>query len=158
MTRTFSVVDLFAGVGGFSQGFLRVNREDKDFQFELKLLVDSDPTASFTFKKNFPRIPFWNADIGKITSEQLMKLVKTEADALDFLIGGPPCQGFRQTANVGWMIIATSFSHGSSSSRTAYDRSASFSKMFRRRSRLLRNSLMTRWKKPSLDTPSESPY
>jgi DNA (cytosine-5)-methyltransferase 1 len=94
MTKTFSVVDLFAGVGGFSQGFLRASREETDFQFNLKLLVDSDPTASFTFKKNFPRIPYWNADIAKITSQQLMKLVKIEPGALDFLIGGPPCQGF----------------------------------------------------------------
>lgn len=92
--KTFSVVDLFAGVGGFSQGFLRANQEEKEFQFDLKLLVDSDPTASFTFKKNFPRIPFWTADIGKITGSQVLKLLKFEAGALDFLIGGPPCQGF----------------------------------------------------------------
>ena len=54
----FSVVDLFAGVGGFSEGFLRANRVQPEFQFELKLLVDFDPTASFTFKKNYPRVPF----------------------------------------------------------------------------------------------------
>ncbi len=92
--KTFSVVDLFAGVGGFSQGFLRANKDENQFQFDLKLLVDSDPTASFTFKKNFPQIPFWTADIGKITGSQLLKLLKLEAGALDFLIGGPPCQGF----------------------------------------------------------------
>ncbi len=92
--KTFSVVDLFAGVGGFSQGFLRANKMETEFQFDLKLLVDSDPTASFTFKKNFPRIPFWTADIGKITGIQLLKLLKLDAGTLDFLIGGPPCQGF----------------------------------------------------------------
>src|SRR5258708_2128523 len=94
MTKTFSLVDLFAGVGGFSQGFLRTNQTETEFQFDLKLLVDSDPTASFTFKKNFPRIPFWTADIGKLTSAQLLKLVRLKAGELDFLIGGPPCQGF----------------------------------------------------------------
>ncbi len=94
MTPVLSVVDLFAGVGGFSEGFLRVNRTEKDFQFALKLLVDSDPTASFTFKKNYPRIPFWNADIAKLKAEELLKLLRMRRGELDILIGGPPCQGF----------------------------------------------------------------
>lgn len=92
--KTFSVVDLFAGVGGFSQGFLLANRGEEEFQFDLRLLVDSDPTASFTFKKNYPSVPFWNTDIGKITGNDLLKVLKLEVGGLDFLIGGPPCQGF----------------------------------------------------------------
>lgn len=94
MTTLFSVVDLFAGIGGFSQGFLHANATNCDFQFDLKLLVDSDPTAAFTFKKNFPRIPFWTTDIGKISGDQLETLLKVKPGTLDFLIGGPPCQGF----------------------------------------------------------------
>jgi len=58
MTPVLSVVDLFAGVGGFSEGFLRVNRTEKKFQFALKLLVDSDPTASFTFRRTIRAFPF----------------------------------------------------------------------------------------------------
>jgi DNA (cytosine-5)-methyltransferase 1 len=94
MIPVLSVVDLFAGVGGFSEGFLRVNRVEKRFQFALKLLVDSDPTASFTFKKNYPRIPFWNVDIAKLKAEELLKLLRMQRGELDILIGGPPCQGF----------------------------------------------------------------
>ncbi len=94
--KEFSVVDLFAGVGGFSQGFLRANRDESDFRFALKLLVDSDPVASYSFKKNYPQIPYWTKDIGKLTGDELLKILKLKAGELDFLIGGPPCQGFSQ--------------------------------------------------------------
>jgi DNA (cytosine-5)-methyltransferase 1 len=94
MTKEFSVVDLFAGVGGFSQGFIRANRKNMDFSFVPKLLVDSDPTAGYTFKKNFPQIPYWTKDISKLSGTELLNLLKMEVGELDFLIGGPPCQGF----------------------------------------------------------------
>jgi DNA (cytosine-5)-methyltransferase 1 len=94
MIREFSVVDLFAGVGGFSQGFMRANLKGGDFRFVPKLLVDSDPSASYTFKKNFPQIPYWTKDISKLDGVELLGLLKMQVEELDFLIGGPPCQGF----------------------------------------------------------------
>lgn len=94
MIKEFSVIDLFAGVGGFSQGFIRANRRNPDFRFALKLLVDIDPAASYTFKKNFPQIPYWTKDISKLSAAELMAIPKMQVGDLDFLIGGPPCQGF----------------------------------------------------------------
>src|SRR2546422_321926 len=91
---TFTVVDLFAGVGGFSQGFLRASDAAERFAFELRLLVDVDQTAAFTFKKNFPKIPFWPTDLSRVGGADILKLLKFKAGELDFLIGGPPCQGF----------------------------------------------------------------
>lgn len=92
--KHLTVVDLFAGVGGFSQGFLGANEHANGVAFDLKLLVDIDPTAVFTFKKNFPRIAFWPQDLSQVSGAQLLSLTKLKPGQLDFLVGGPPCQGF----------------------------------------------------------------
>src|SRR3989442_1608179 len=94
METNLTVVDLFAGVGGFSLGFLKANEQAGKFMFDLRLLVDSDPTAADTFKKTFPKTPFWPKDLSNVQGSDLLKLVKLRAGELDFLVGGPPCQGF----------------------------------------------------------------
>lgn len=97
MDTAITVVDLFAGVGGFSLGFLNASGRAAGVKFDLRLLVDSDPTATDTFKKNFPKIPFWPKDLGSVLGSDILKLAKLKAGELDFLVGGPPCQGFSPT-------------------------------------------------------------
>ena len=93
MSSCLSVVDLFAGIGGFSLGFIKANKMN-GLAFDIRLLVDSDPSAAFTFKKNFPRIPYLAADINNVQGSDILSLLKIKSGDLDFLIGGPPCQGF----------------------------------------------------------------
>jgi len=85
---------LFPRVGGFSLGFLKARAQTTKFRFDVRLLVDSDPTATDTFKKNFPKIPFWPKDLGDVHGGDILKLAKLKTGELDFLVGGPPCQGF----------------------------------------------------------------
>lgn len=89
-----TVVDLFAGVGGFTLGFLRVNKAARRIGFDVRLMVDSDPTAAYSFKKNFPQIPYWPKDLAGVGGSELLGLMRLKRGQLDFLIGGPPCQGF----------------------------------------------------------------
>src|SRR5580658_1270020 len=92
MAKTLSVIDLFAGVGGFSLGFLKASEAAERCRFDLRLLVDSDPSAAYTFKKNFPKIPFWPKDLSGIQGSDILSLAKLKSGQLDFLVGGPPCQ------------------------------------------------------------------
>lgn len=94
MRKLLTVVDLFAGVGGLTLGFLKVNDAACRFQFNARLLVDNDPTAAYTFKKNFPKIPYWPNDLKKVAGTDILSLLKLKRGEIDFLIGGPPCQGF----------------------------------------------------------------
>jgi DNA (cytosine-5)-methyltransferase 1 len=94
MRKNLSMVDLFAGAGGFTLGFIKANGKHRAFGFDIQLLVDIDNMAAFTFKKNFPKFRYWVADLNKIGGTDILSLLKIKQGSLDFLIGGPPCQGF----------------------------------------------------------------
>lgn len=94
MPKTLSVVDLFAGVGGLTLGFLRANHAVEDFAFAPRLLVDQDRTAAHTFKKNYPKIPYWATDLNSVSGGDVLGTLKMKPGEVDFLVGGPPCQGF----------------------------------------------------------------
>lgn len=89
MCKPYTVVDLFSGVGGFSLGFMDASLENA---FESKLLVDFDKDACFTFRKNYPDIPFLCQDVSEMTVADVKK--HSGISRPDVIIGGPPCQGF----------------------------------------------------------------
>lgn len=84
-----TVIDLFAGCGGLSKGFL-------DAGYEIILGVDNDAAALNTFKKNHNDAETLNADLSK--EETFKKITRIIGDrSVDVIIAGPPCQGFSLT-------------------------------------------------------------
>ena len=75
-------IDLFAGCGGLSLGFLKAG-------FEINQAVEFDPAIANTYKSNHPDVRMYVDDIKNIDESKVLK----KGDA-DVIIGGPPCQGF----------------------------------------------------------------
>lgn len=74
-----TVVDLFCGAGGFSEGFRQQG-------FQIVYAADNWAQAVETFRANHP-----NARVVKV---DLMQLSAEEVPKADVLIGGPPCTEF----------------------------------------------------------------
>ena len=62
--------------------------------FKELLAVEWDDNAVQTFKLNFPDVPVYHGDIGKLSGDACMKLAGIKKCELDVLDGSPPCQGF----------------------------------------------------------------
>lgn len=86
-TKDKSVIDLFCGTGGFSQGFLNHSAD-----FELKYAIDLDAAASATARANHPGVRVETADIRTVAPADVQIAIRRRR--VDVLIGGPPCQGF----------------------------------------------------------------
>ena len=83
-----SVIDLFAGAGGSSEGFSRAG-------FKTLAAVEVDEMAARTYRLNHPAVPDDRViveDIRTLSKETLLKLAGDKP--LDVLAGSPPCQGF----------------------------------------------------------------
>ena len=85
--KKYTVIDLFAGAGGLSYGFLQTGR------FQVVAAAEINENARKTYKKNIaadvPQFRFIDNVVGcdfKALSDQL--------GGIDIVIGGPPCQGF----------------------------------------------------------------
>lgn len=77
------VLDLFAGCGGFSHGFLQAG-------YDITAFVEQWEPAIKTFLKNHPNAKLLGKDITKVSNEAIAEYY----DKIDVIIGGPPCQGF----------------------------------------------------------------
>ena len=93
-------VDLFAGAGGFSEGFLQAEYDGKYFDFLLA--SDINPTCEVTHRMRYNyqlglNTEFLTKDITDPDFfEVLLNKIKKSAGnkKIDVLVGGPPCQSF----------------------------------------------------------------
>ena len=88
MTR-FTVVDLFSGAGGLSEGFRQAG-------FTVIAGSDNDPDAMATYARNFPEA---QAITGDIRNPAIKEQILEAARQATVLVGGPPCQAFSQVRN-----------------------------------------------------------
>ena len=79
------VADLFAGVGGLSQGFIKAG-------FDVVLAVEYDYDIAMSYKKNHPHTDVYADDICNLDFRKLHEKYRQ----IDVVMGGPPCQGFSQ--------------------------------------------------------------
>lgn len=79
------VADLFAGVGGLSQGFILQG-------FDIEFAIEHDKEIAHSYKLNHPETTVYDEDISKID----LKKLKQNHPKIDVVVGGPPCQGFSQ--------------------------------------------------------------
>ena len=80
------VIDLFAGVGGFSLGFEQAG-------FDVVFANEYDKSIANSYMKNHKKTKMIVEDV------QQLDILKTFAEYkgnIDVIIGGPPCQGFSQ--------------------------------------------------------------
>ncbi len=79
----YSVIDLFAGAGGLSLGFVQTKK------YDIKVAFENSPYMQDTYRLNHPGVEVLGdvcmADYGEI---------QRKYGTIDVVIGGPPCQGF----------------------------------------------------------------
>lgn len=83
----YKTIDLFAGAGGLSYGFLQTGK------FELVAAAEINKNAWATYKKNIADDVPGFVYIENVVNCDFTKLNK-DLGGIDIVIGGPPCQGF----------------------------------------------------------------
>lgn len=76
------MIDLFAGCGGMTAGFVQAG-------FESALAVEWDLAAAATYAANHGEDHTFWGDIADLADERIQNVGE-----IDVLVGGPPCQGF----------------------------------------------------------------
>lgn len=79
----YSVVDLFAGAGGLSLGFMQTQK------YDIKVAFENNKNMQETYRKNHPTVEVQ----GDVCAADY-SLIRNKYGEIDVVIGGPPCQGF----------------------------------------------------------------
>lgn len=79
----YTVVDLFAGAGGLSLGFMQTQK------YDIKVAFEKVPHMQETYRRNHPNVEMQ----GDVCAADYDDIKRRYGD-IDVVIGGPPCQGF----------------------------------------------------------------
>lgn len=79
----FKVIDLFAGAGGLSLGFMQTQK------YDIKVAFENSPYMQQTYRLNHPGVDVQ----GDVCAADYAE-IKKQYNGIDVVIGGPPCQGF----------------------------------------------------------------
>lgn len=82
----YKIVDLFAGVGGLSYGFSKLD------EFEIIMANEIEPDISKAYSLNHPGVKMMNCDINELTEEVIKEAIGDHV--IDVVVGGPPCQSY----------------------------------------------------------------
>ncbi|TGS40702.1 MULTISPECIES: DNA cytosine methyltransferase [unclassified Mesorhizobium] len=87
MSHNGTVVDLFCGAGGLSEGFRQAG-------FHVLAGLDYDESAGLTFRATHEGAKFLGGRIQDIEVKHILAATGLKPGELDVLVGGPPCQGY----------------------------------------------------------------
>lgn len=124
----FRTADLFAGCGGFTLGFHRAG-------YRCVVAVEENEAARSAHEANFkplaPRTYTSYSDITNVTSfdavAHLARSRRQKRDAIDIVIGGPPCQAFSRLGRAAlWDIAGEKHAHADDPRATLYEHLLSY--------------------------------
>ena len=78
-----NTIDLFAGAGGLSLGFLQSGA------YDIRVAFENNPSMQETYRRNHPGVEV----LGDVCGADYCAIKKKYGN-IDVIIGGPPCQGF----------------------------------------------------------------
>lgn len=87
MSKGWTVIDLFCGAGGLSEGFRQAG-------CHVLAGNDYDQAAGETFKATHSEAVFLPGPIQNHSAADFLRAAGLKKGELDVLVGGPPCQGF----------------------------------------------------------------
>lgn len=93
VSNTLTMLDLFAGAGGLSEGLSEAG-------FHSLFASEIVPVYANTYKLNHPGAKVFTADIRSLDAGEVLSDLGLDRGQLDLLAGGPPCQGFSINAPV----------------------------------------------------------